>query len=511
MRCLALAQAWQDAGGNVVFAMAASTFAIDARLRSEGMEIVQLTVPPNSVRDARDVSALARHCQANWVVVDGYQFDSDYQHAIKGTGLKLLWVDDLGQCKSYFADLILNQNPHAQGGMYGNREPFTRLLLGTRYTLLRREFKPWRLWNREASPAARKILVTMGGSDPENITARVLEAFSLIDMAGLEARLVVAGSNPHIDFLRKICGRVSANVRLLIDPANIPELMAWADVAISAAGTTCWEICLLGLPAILIHVAENQLPVACQLARMQAAIHLGAAKEVSAWQIASQLQSLLIAAELRMRLSQNARAFVDGRGAERVVSAMRSSMLRLRRVEEKDCQLLWDLANDPGVRASSFSPEQISWTRHQTWFERKLNDPNCMILIAEDEASRAVGQFRVDETSPREGEIDVSLSPEARGLGLGASLIELGVRSVFASTGIECLHAFVKPENRASMLAFARAEFVRTGDEEVDGRFVAHFVRTRDPQERGAPHVSQGDADAIAGAEDRGEHCVSAD
>ena len=75
MRCLALAEAWQDAGGNVVFAMAESTPAIEARLHLEGMEIVQLNASPNSIEDARTVSALANDRQATWVIVDGYRFE----------------------------------------------------------------------------------------------------------------------------------------------------------------------------------------------------------------------------------------------------------------------------------------------------------------------------------------------------------------------------------------------------------------------------------------------------
>src|ERR1700730_17732689 len=133
MRGLALAQGWQDAGGQVVFVMAESTPALDERLRSEGMEIVLLEASSNSVQDAREVAALARDRNAAWVVVDGYGFDSEYQRNLKNAGLKLLFVDDLGQCKHHFADLILDQNVQASDKMYANREPYTRLLLGPRY------------------------------------------------------------------------------------------------------------------------------------------------------------------------------------------------------------------------------------------------------------------------------------------------------------------------------------------------------------------------------------------
>jgi spore coat polysaccharide biosynthesis predicted glycosyltransferase SpsG len=180
MRCLALAQAWQDTGGNVVFAMVESTPAIDARLRSEGMEIVQLKASPNSIEDARNVSALARDRRAACVVVDGYRFDSHYQSNLKNTGLKLLFVDDLGKCGHYSADLVLNQNVHASESLYADREAHTRLLLGPRFALLRRDFKRWSKWQREFTPNGRKLLVTMGGSDPDNVTAVVLEALSAV-------------------------------------------------------------------------------------------------------------------------------------------------------------------------------------------------------------------------------------------------------------------------------------------------------------------------------------------
>jgi len=133
MRCLALAQAWQDTGGYVVFAMAESTPSIDARLQSEGMEFVRLQADPNSAKDATDTAALAHDRDAAWVVADGYRFDSEYQLNLKNSGLKLLFVDDMGQCTHYFADLVLNQNVHASERMYANRESSTRLLLGSAF------------------------------------------------------------------------------------------------------------------------------------------------------------------------------------------------------------------------------------------------------------------------------------------------------------------------------------------------------------------------------------------
>ena len=109
-------------------------------------------------------------------MVDGYQFNADYQRALKAAGFRVLFLDDYGHATHYSADLVLNQNAYANEKMYAARESYTRLLLGTDYCLLRREFSSWRGWKREIAPIGTKILVTMGGSDPENFTTDVVEA-----------------------------------------------------------------------------------------------------------------------------------------------------------------------------------------------------------------------------------------------------------------------------------------------------------------------------------------------
>jgi len=177
MRCLALAQAWQDLGGRALFAMAESTPGLTARLRSELCEIVSVEVSIGSQEDSERTAALAREHHAGWVVVDGYQFGADYQEALRSTESKVLFMDDYGHSARYSADLVVNPNVCADEAPYRNRESYTQVLLGTRYCMLRREFKAWRQWQRKIPPLAGRVLVTMGGSDPENLTARVLEAY----------------------------------------------------------------------------------------------------------------------------------------------------------------------------------------------------------------------------------------------------------------------------------------------------------------------------------------------
>lgn len=333
MRCLALAQAWQDSGGKVTFAAAELTPAIARRLHDERMEIAELGSASTRAHDAHEVVALAHERRATWVVVDGYQFNSAYQQGIKDSGLRLLLLDDTGQCGPYCADFVLNQNAYASEEMYFSRDPATKLLLGPHYALLRKEFMSWRNWRRDFPTVARHLLITMGGSDPENFTARVVSAAHALDLKGLEITVVIGGSNTHTDPLYELVSRFPRNIRLQVDANNMAELMADADLAISAAGTTCYELALLQVPMVLIGLAENQLPTARALANAGAAIDVGWFHNFEQQRFGLLVRRLISDCELRRSVAENARRLVDGLGAHRVCQfllgdgAMRSDLV----------------------------------------------------------------------------------------------------------------------------------------------------------------------------------------
>jgi UDP-2,4-diacetamido-2,4,6-trideoxy-beta-L-altropyranose hydrolase len=322
MRCLALAQAWQGSGREAVFAMVEPSPAVRERLLSEGMEVVPIEVQPGSIDDARCVAELASQCAAAWVVVDGYHFGADYQRELKAAGLQVLFVDDYAHAGHYAADVVLNQNAGALENLYPRREPYTQFLLGSRYVLLRREFEPWRTWKREIPALGRKILITMGGSDPDNLTSRAIEALMHAGIEGLEAVVVAGGSNPHLDSLQPLTAQCGEFVRLLRDPSNMPDLMAWADLALIAAGGTLWE--LLSMGCCILSYARN--PVQAQIiSRLhdEGIVHgLGYAQDCSPEQTAAALVDLANSQERRARFSRFARERIDGHGAERVLESL---------------------------------------------------------------------------------------------------------------------------------------------------------------------------------------------
>ena len=323
MRCLALAQGWQDAGGRAVFAMAECTPALAERLKSEGMQIVAVQSTPGSESDAGRVAELANREQAAALVVDGYGFGAEYQRAVKQIGRCLLFIDDYGHGRSYVADFVLNQNAHADESFYVSRSEQTKLLLGPRYAMLRREFWTWRQWQRKIADSGSRLLLTFGGSDPDNVTTQILAQAEQIDLPGLEITVAVGGSNPHLDTLIELQTRSKHSIQIIKDATNMPELMAWADLAISGAGATCWEMCFLGLPALLIDLAPNQTPIARKLNELGVARHIGHAGSLPVTQTARVAEWLLGSADVRRKMSHAGRELVDGRGVMRVFAIMR--------------------------------------------------------------------------------------------------------------------------------------------------------------------------------------------
>jgi UDP-2,4-diacetamido-2,4,6-trideoxy-beta-L-altropyranose hydrolase len=408
--------------------------------------------------------------------VDGYEFGTQYQATLKSRGLKVLFIDDNGHAGHYSADLVLNQNAHARETLYPSRDPSTRLLLGPRFAMLRREFTAWRGWKRDIPPVARRVLVTMGGSDLENVTERVVKA--ILSEGDFETTVVVGGSNPHLARLHKFVSVVRHAVRVVENATNMPELIATADVAVAGAGTTSWEISFLGLPALLIVLADNQEGIADELSKHGTAVYLGRSSDVDQITIATKLRNLAGSPIRRRKMSELGFALVDGCGSLRVVAALTRETLSIRRVEEGDCKLLWEWANDPVVREASFSRENIPWDEHVEWFRGKLNDRNCRIFVALNGSSVPVGQIRFDKHGAHDADIGIIVDGRFRGLGYASRLIDLATNHAFAEWGLKQMNAFVKPENVASAKAFERAGFERVETMTVKGQSATRYVRT---------------------------------
>lgn len=321
MRCLALAQAWQDNGGTVTFLMVPGLPSLEQRILTEGMNVIPITEQPGSNDDAKITAEIAKKIESSWVVVDGYQFGANYQKILKEHNCRILFIDDYGHADHYYADIVLNQNIFADMSFYKNYESYTRFLLGTKYALLRKEFLKWSGWHRDIPEVARKILVTLGGSDPDNVTLKVIEAVKTVGVSGIEVIVVVGGANPHFNLIRETVKDLS-NFTLIKNADNMPELMAWADVAISGGGSTCWELAFMGLPSILCPIAENQKIITQKLHKIRAAVGLPLGNLTSIKDVTLFINSFVKKKKLRSELSLTQKNLVDGTGAKNIVTIM---------------------------------------------------------------------------------------------------------------------------------------------------------------------------------------------
>lgn len=322
MRCLALAHAWQAVGGRTRFALTSIPARLMTLLEVQEMDIEQLTINPGSKMDAVQTVKLAERLSASWIAVDGYHFDTDYQQIVKEAGFSTLLIDDYGHARAYSADIVLNQNLHACEAMYMQRESYTRLLLGTRYALLRREFWTWHGWQRRIPLRAQHLLLTLGGSDPDNTTLTAIQALKLLKLPDLKVRVIVGPANSRLQELKEASENSTAQIEIITGVKDMPKLMAWADLVITAAGSTCWELAFMGVPMITVILANNQEPIAASLAEQGAALNAGWHNMLDDVNLADKVLLLLNEPEKRRQLSQHSRELVDSYGSRRVIDSL---------------------------------------------------------------------------------------------------------------------------------------------------------------------------------------------
>jgi len=329
MRCLALAQAVQDGGGEATFLMAPGAGKVEDRLLAENIKLFHLGATPNSSEDAQFTIKTAGQRDASWVVLDGYDFDFDYQRTIREAGLCSLVIDDHGHLGRYTANVLLNQNISAGRAMYPCCD--AELLLGSEYVLLRRDFRVLRERRRHLPDVAGRLLITMGGSDPHNTTRVAIEALTAVHNDDMEIVVVLGAGNPHGESIRQAAALSERNIRIETNVTYMPRLLAWADLAVSAAGSTCWELAYMGVPMITIVLADNQQPIAEVLNYRGIGRNAGWHDRLSAPELAKMIDALARDRHTRGEMVAAGQSMIDGDGAERVVRRLNSNCLTVQR------------------------------------------------------------------------------------------------------------------------------------------------------------------------------------
>ena len=258
----------------------------------------------------------------DWLVVDHYSLDYQWEKVLRLSCQHLMVIDDLAN-RTHDSDLLLDQNLGRTAGDYGGLlAPRTRTLIGPQYALLRREFSQWRQYSlqRRTHPKLKCLLISMGGVDQNNTTGQVLQALKGCDLTpDLRITVLMGPSAPWVRQVQAQATQMPWPTQVLVGADNVAQLMADSDLAIGASGSTSWERCCLGVPAIQIVLADNQKSIATALEKEGAAI----VAEGDMLQLTLPALLSQIAEETALKaMTHRASRVADGDGAAKVATLL---------------------------------------------------------------------------------------------------------------------------------------------------------------------------------------------
>lgn len=350
MRCLTLADALAARGANCHFICREHTGNLIDFIRSKGYLVHVLPAVPTSsdgsgayqtaktekklahdhwlgatqAEDAQACKNILAVLHLDWLIVDHYALDASWEQALQPYYRQLMVIDDLAD-RQHQCDLLLDQTFGRSPQDYRNWVPADcRLLCGSQYALLRPEFSALRPYSlkRRVQPRLRQLLINMGGVDKDNATGQVLQALRSCALPpDCQITVVMGPQAPWLETVRKQVQDMPWPTKVLAGVSDMARLMADSDLAIGAAGATSWERCCLGLPTIMLVLAENQKQVARGLEQAGAALLIGQDVDISE-RLGERLSPLIQTHTLLQAMCQSASRIVDGFGVDAAVELM---------------------------------------------------------------------------------------------------------------------------------------------------------------------------------------------
>ena len=277
MRCLTLAEALRVNGAAVQFCCRQLPGALIDLLKQRKFPITVLPAPTKSDgfsdsdgyaswlgvsqgEDADQVIARLHGKKANWLVVDHYGLDIEWENRLAPYVDAIMVIDDLAN-REHACNLLLDQN-YTSAERYLNLVPdCCRLILGPSFAMLRPEYSNFRAFQARRSAKVKRIFIYFGGSDSANVSFKAMEALSSRNHKHFLIDLVIGSNNSYRAVLEQQASRRGLTF-IHQSRIHLADLMAEADLAIGAGGATTWERLCLGLPSLVVTCADNQVPLA---------------------------------------------------------------------------------------------------------------------------------------------------------------------------------------------------------------------------------------------------------
>jgi UDP-2,4-diacetamido-2,4,6-trideoxy-beta-L-altropyranose hydrolase len=459
-RCLALADTFAELGWRCGFACRDGTIDTVPALKSSPHELLALHGTVEN--EVAELKALVPS-PCDLLVVDHYGRDRAFETACRSFARRIVTLDDQ-PARTHDCDVLLDATPGRIAADYKRLVPAVcGFLLGAEYALLRRQFtrsRPSALDRRERQSAVEHLLVSIGTTDPQNLTAIVLKGIVESGLS-LSVEVVLGSAALHLKAIRQLITTLDIDARLHVDVADMAQLMSEADLAIGACGSSSFERCCLGLPSLVVVAADNQRQYAAALVAAGAVESLGDGSELQATRVAAALRGIAADPERRLRMSQKGAALCDGRGALRVAIKLLAPeharngsdvTLRLAEASDRDPILAWQ--QYPDTRRFAHHPQPPTAAEHARWFVQTINDPSRMLLIVQI-GGKPAGLLRLDREADNQFKISILTAPGSYRLGIGTAALALARRLLVSAE----LHAEVLPANEASRALFRKAGY----------------------------------------------------
>lgn len=440
VRCIALAQMLCDIF-EITFISRDIPLQIVKNLKDNNFTLYQID---------DELSFFSEIQQGDILVLDGYDFDIEYQKKIKSKDCKLVCIDDLHD-QEFVADLIINHAPGLSVSNY-RAQAYTQFALGPEYALLRPAFLNQSKIQTKTLEKNDTVLICFGGLDHKNISLISLQV--VLGFERFKKIILITGAS--YQFFDTIETIIKNDKRIVyyhaIDEDKMVELMRSADIVIVPASGILLESLAVGPIIISGMYTDNQKLIFERYKNSGAFI---SAESFS-------YDDLYKAVNDALLKKNNHTLFFDGLSGKRILKKFFALTLTLRKATADDCELLFNWVNDQSVRANAINKESILWEKHKLWYASKIKSADTYLLILQL-SGKPVGQVRYE----REGDcliVDYSIDKEYRNQGLGKIILEKSLEYLSGKS----IKAYVLPGNLASAKIFESLEFIQTETETVN-------------------------------------------
>ena len=368
--------------------------------------------------DAEETIHIISDSKIDWIVVDHYALDNVWENKLRPYVSNIMVIDDLAN-RRHNCDLLLDQNYIHDNNRYNRLlSSDTIRLLGPKYVLLRKEFVQNNI-NRRQNKTTKRVFLFFGSVDQDNLTKLALKALTQPKLKHLLVDVVIGSANPHQSELAKEVKK-HPNMKLYVQIDNIAKLMSKADLSLGAGGATTWERMAIGLPSIVITIADNQLAFTKDLDKDGYINWIGNVDQQNEQTIYNALLKAINNNNQLQEQSLKCKELVNVKGVEIVTKLLTigpdPEMLSVRRAKVTDATRYWYWVNGSVVRKDTFNENNIEWQDHQERFNDELNDPCAVLLIIEFDLG-FIGHVRFERTGSHYT-ADYSLVNQFQGLGL---------------------------------------------------------------------------------------------